>query len=239
MSRLDSAMNLPPFVVPRPESIALFVLVLIAVPSAAVASIHIARRSVDRTVALAITILVWIAATGTYVAIGVPGASLAGLIGFFGLSNLGGIVLGLSPVGRWWATALPLQALVAFQSFRLPLEIVLHWWVEDGTIPATMTWSGSNFDIVSGIVAIVAAPWANRRAVAWCANIVGIALLVNVARVAILSSPVPFGWNVSPPLLLAMHLPYAWIVPVCVAGALCGHVVLTRALLMRSDQVRS
>jgi hypothetical protein len=50
---------------------------------------------------------------------------------------------------------------------------------------------------------------------------------------------VPFGWNVSPPLVLAMHLPYAWIVPICVAGALCGHVVLTRALLMKSDQVRS
>ena len=34
-------------------------------------------------------------------------------------------------------------------------------------------------------------------------------------------------------MTLAMHLPYAWIVPICVAGALCGHIVLTRALLMR------
>ena len=32
-----------------------------------------------------------------------------------------------------------------------------------------------------------------------------------------------------------MHLPYAWIVPMCVAGALCGHIVLTRALLMRGS----
>ena len=231
-------MNLPPFVVPREESIVVFVLVLILVTSAGVAGIHLARRSVDRTVAFAITILLWMAATGTYVAIGGPAASVAGLVGFFAVSNLGGIVLALSPVGRWWATGLPLWTLVAFQGFRLPLEIVLHWWVEDGTIPETMTWTGSNVDIISGIVAIVAAPFARRRAVAWFANLVGIILLANVARVALFSLPVPFGWNVSPPLMLAMHLPYAWIAPVCVAGALCGHIVLTRALLVQSRQVR-
>lgn len=227
-------MNLSPFVLPRHESIVLFVSILVAVMSAGVAGIHIARRSIDRTVAFAITLVIWTAATGTYVALGVPEESVGGLMGFFALSNLGGVVLGLSPVGRWWATGLPLWALVAFQGFRLPLEIVLHWWVADGTIPATMTWSGSNVDIVSGVVAIVAAPWARHRGVAWLANIVGIVLLANVARVAVLSSPVPFGWNVSPPLTLAMHLPYAWIVPVCVAGALCGHIVLTRALLTRT-----
>ena len=226
-------MNLPPFVLPRHESIVLFVSILVAVMTAGVAGIHIARRSVDRTVAFAITLVIWTAATGTYVAVGVPGESVGGLMGFFAVSNLGAVVLGLSPVGRWWATGLPLSALVAFQGFRLPLEIVLHWWVADGTIPATMTWSGSNVDIVSGVVAIAAAPWARHRGVAWLANIVGIVLLANVGRVAVLSSPVPFGWDVSPPLTLAMHLPYAWIVPICVAGALCGHIVLTRALLMR------
>jgi hypothetical protein len=33
-----------------------------------------------------------------------------------------------------------------------------------------------------------------------------------------------------------MHLPYALIAPVCVAGALAGHVILTRALLMRAGK---
>jgi hypothetical protein len=54
---------------------------------------------------------------------------------------------------------------------------------------------------------------------------------LNVMRVVVLSSPLPFGWNVSPPLLLAFHLPYALIAPVCVGGALFGHIVLTRALI--------
>ena len=232
-------MNYVPFVVPRRESIVLFVVVLIAVTSAGVAGIHVARRSVDRTVAFAITLLLWMAATGIYVALGVPEESVAGLMGFFVASNLGAVVLALSPVGRWWATGLPLWTLVAFQGFRLPLEIVLHWWVADGTIPETMTWSGSNPDIISGVVAIVAAPWARHRGVAWLANIVGLVLLANVARVAVLSLPVPFGWNVSPPLTLPMHLPYAWIVPICVAGALCGHIVLTRALVTRTAGYRT
>jgi hypothetical protein len=69
------------------------------------------------------------------------------------------------------------------------------------------------------------------------ANLVGIVLLVNVARVALLSSPVPFGWGVEPPLVLALHLPYALIGPVCVSGALLGHVVLTRALVLRAQVV--
>ena len=58
------------------------------------------------------------------------------------------------------------------------------------------------------------------------------ALLLNVLRVALLSTPGPFfSYTDAPPLLLAFHFPTGWIVPVCVGGALAGHVVLTRALL--------
>jgi hypothetical protein len=54
-------------------------------------------------------------------------------------------------------------------------------------------------------------------------------------RVAILSSPVSFGWPVTPRLELAYHMPYALIVPVCIGGALIGHIALTRALIRRRD----
>ncbi len=70
------------------------------------------------------------------------------------------------------------------------------------------------------------------RAAGWLANVVGLALLANVGRVAVRPSALPFAWpDVSPRLQLAMYLPYAWIGPVCVGGALAGHVILTRALL--------
>lgn len=154
---------------------------------------------------------------------------------FFGLVLLVSISAGLTAFGGRIARTVPLAALVAFQGFRFPLELVLHEWARQGTIPGTMTWTGQNWDIVAGLVMLLAAPFAaRRRGVAWGANLVGLLLLLNVMRVAVMSSPLPFGWGQEPPLLLALHLPYALIGPVCVGGALFGHLVLTRALLQRS-----
>ena len=100
-----------------------------------------------------------------------------------------------------------------------------------------MTWSGSNWDIASGIVALAVCPFVSKwQMLAWLANIVGIVLIVNVGRVAILSSPVPFGWEVEPKLELVAQLPYAFIVPICVGGAALGHVLLTRRLLTKQPE---
>jgi hypothetical protein len=151
---------------------------------------------------------------------------------FFVTSITVPILVGLSKLGGRIAAGTPLALLVGFQGFRLPLEMVLHDWYTTGVIPESMTWTGSNWDIASGILAIVACGAVNRRRwLAWLVNIVGIVLLVNVARVAILSSPVSFGWEIEPKLELIAHLPYAYIVPICVGGAALGHVLLTRRLL--------
>ncbi len=145
------------------------------------------------------------------------------------------VAVGLSSLGRRLAETTPLWALVAFQGFRLPLELVLHSWGEQGTIPLTMTWSGQNLDVVSGVVALALSPLVPRApGAARLANIVGFALLLNVMRVAGLSLPGPFGWGQTPPLLIGWHLPYALIVPVAVGGALIGHLVLMRALWSRA-----
>ncbi len=140
--------------------------------------------------------------------------------------------LGFTNIGKTLATSVPLWGLVLFQGFRFPLELILHDWSNYETIPETMTWTGNNPDIITGLMAIFAAPFVTRRPwLAWIFNVVGILLLVNVARVAVLSSPVPFGWDVEPPLEVILYLPYAFIVPICVGGAALGHVVLTRKLL--------
>ena len=154
------------------------------------------------------------------------------LLIFFGLVIAFSVCVGFSRVGRWLAQGLPVAWLLAFQGFRLPLEVILHGWARDGVIPGSMTWNGSNLDVASGVLALLAAPLANRhRWVAWFANVAGFLLLLNVARVAVLSSPLPFGWKVQPPLELALHLPYGLILPICVGGALVGHIALTRALI--------
>jgi hypothetical protein len=153
-----------------------------------------------------------------------------GLALAFACSSLGGRV----------ARAVPLPALVGFQTFRLPLELVLHTWHEEGSVPVQMTYAGDNYDIVTGVVSLGAAtllalgslsPRA-RRAVAWAANLVGLALLLRVMSIALRSTPGPLrGYLETEPLLLPLYAPYTWILPICVAGALAGHVLAFRRLL--------
>ncbi len=138
----------------------------------------------------------------------------------------------LSHWGAKMALAIPIGCLVAFQIFRLPLELILDLWAEQGTIPRTMTWTGQNFDVATGILALIIAPLTGRyRLLAWTFNVMGLVLLINVMRVAMMSSPLPFAWDVHPTLQLVFYMPYGLIGPVCVGGALAGHIVLTRALL--------
>lgn len=188
-----------------------------------------------RTLPVAIGTILWLSANLLVIGSGWLEGNQRRLLVSVAAMNAVSLGIGLSPVGRW-LSGLSLPALVAFQGFRLPLELVLHSWVAQGVIPATMTWSGRNWDIVSGLLALVAAPFCRRsRIVAWIANGVGLILLANVMRIAILSSPVSFGWPVAPKLELIFHVPYALIIPVCIGGALIGHIALTRALLRRKD----
>jgi hypothetical protein len=216
-------------------SVLAFAAIVAAVVVAFLAGAHVAfAGQLRRTLPVALGLGAWLGGVGAVVASGrLAALPFHGLPFFFGAILLVSLVAGLSPLGRRMATTLPLAALVGFQAFRFPLELVLHAWAKQGTIPTTMTWTGQNWDIVAGLTALLATPWANRRGVAWGANLVGALLLANVIRVAVLSSPLPFGWGQQPPLLLALHLPYALIGPVCVGGALFGHIVLTRALLQR------
>lgn len=226
-----------PFTQPDSVSIVGFLLVVAFVIMAFLNAVDLARLP---TMRIGVGLLVWLAVVSIVVASGIMERNLPlGVALFFGVGNLVGVAFALSPMGRAIATQVPIAHLIVFQAFRLPLELVLHSWAAQGTIPETMTWSGSNLDVLTGILALIAAPLVlNLRGemqwtIAWCFNITGLALLLNVGRVAVMSSPMPFAWQVDPPLALALHLPYAWIGPVCVAGALAGHIVLTRALLKK------
>jgi len=220
------------FIPANAPSLAAFAGILVAVLAAVLWAVRRAYGPTKATGFAAGGLALWLGLLSLLVATGaLSHLPLRGLPQFFGSVLLVCTFAALSPLGRRLAATIPLTALVAFQVFRLPLELVLHSWAAQGTIPGTMTWTGQNWDIVSGITALVCAPFATRhRIAARIANIVGFAFLINVMRVAVLSSPLPLGWGQQPPLLLAFHLPYALIVPVCVGGALFGHIVLTRAL---------
>lgn len=223
-----------------PASVLAFLLVVMCVIGAYLGGTYIAaEREAGRVAARSMTLrlavggALWLGAFSLFVSARVMDARPLPLIPLtFVTINVVSLAFGLSKAGKRLADNLPLVALVGFQAFRLPLELVLHAWSEQGTIPESMTWTGQNLDIISGATALVLAPFAARPMVAWIANVVGLALLVNVARVAIMSAPLPFAWeHVQPKLTLIAHLPYALIGPVCVGGALAGHVILTRRLL--------
>lgn len=224
-----------PFIPASPASLLAFEAILLFVVAALLWAVQRTTGSAKATGAAALLLAAWLGGLAALISSGaLADLPLRGLPLFFAPVVLVWGAAALSPLGRRIAEALPIAALVGFQGFRLPLELVLHAWFTQGTIPETMTWSGQNWDIASGVVALICAPLAAKhRAAAVVANAVGLALLLNVIRVALLSAPLPFGWHTQPPLLLAFHLPYAFIGPVCVGGALFGHLVLTRALLQR------
>ena len=105
--------------------------------------------------------------------------------------------IAFSPLGRALTRHLPLWMLIAVQAFRLPLELAMHTMAERGVMPEQMTYTGFNFDILTGLTAIgVAAALrsgAGGRRLVWLWNIAGLALLINVVTIAILSTPT-FAW---------------------------------------------
>jgi hypothetical protein len=67
------------------------------------------------------------------------------------------VIIAFSHLGRALVLSLPLWALVAVQSFRLPLELAMHAMYERGIMPVQMSYSGRNFDIVTGASALIVA----------------------------------------------------------------------------------
>ncbi|MHA5244629.1 hypothetical protein, partial [Escherichia coli] len=86
--------------------------------------------------------------------------------------------------------------LVYAQSFRILMEFILWLLYRYNVIPVQMTFEGRNFDILIGITApfiayycFVKKTWPLKVALIW--NFAGIALLLNIVSIALLSTPYP------------------------------------------------
>lgn len=147
----------------------------------------------------------------------------------------GSIYLAFSKVGTQISDTFSLKFLIGLQAFRFPLELILHHWAETNTIPETMTWTGQNWDVATGVMALLALPFLNKsQKLAWFVQTVGFCLLFNVLRVVMFSSPLPFAWPLQNPLQLIGYLPYALIGPLFVGVALTFHLISFRKLLRRA-----
>lgn len=147
-----------------------------------------------------------------------------------------GVAIAFSSLGGRLAH-LPVWTLVAAQAFRLPLEISMHALVARGIMPEQMSYTGRNFDVLTGASAIivaglVAAGVGGRRLVAvW--NVMGFLLLVNIVVVAILSTPKIAAFGPDRLNVFVFYPPFVWLPAVLVLAALAGHLIVFRALSLR------
>lgn len=151
---------------------------------------------------------------------------------FVGAVTVGTLTLGLSRFGERIVEAWPLWTLVIAQSFRILVEALLAWGHAEGVVPAEVTWSGWNYDVVTGIAALALDLWLWKGSVprwvvaAW--NVLGLVLLAVVVSTAVRSA---FGFlETEPRLRLPATWPGVWLPVWLVQMALLGHVLVFRAL---------
>jgi len=143
-------------------------------------------------------------------------------------------MLSFTTYGARLARGLPIALLVAVQGFRLPLEVAMHAMYERGIMPVQMSYSGRNFDIVTGLSAFAVAWLVSsgrgglRLVLAW--NILGLVLLVNVVTVAILATPRFRYFGDDQLNVWITYPPFVWLPAVMVLAALAGHLLVFRAL---------
>ena len=147
-----------------------------------------------------------------------------------------GAVLARSSIGDRLSRGLTLSSLVGLQAFRLPLELLMHQADLGGMMPEQMSYSGRNFDIVTGITAVLLAAWLRvghpPRSLVMGWNVMGLLLLANIVTVAVLSTPQFAAFGSAPDRLntFVTYPPYVLLPAVMVLAAWAGHLIVFRAL---------
>ena len=196
--------------------------------------------AVTRAGVLAVIVIGWLVVPGTlayrgvldrYTPMPAPALMLIAIV------SVATVALMLSPIGTA-LSEISLVWLVGFQSFRIPVEWWLHRLYVEGVAPIQMTYAGRNFDMVTGVTALLLGIWLAigqpPRAVVRLWNIVGLALLGNIVVIAVLSTPTPLRvFHNQPANLLPSMFPHVWLPTFLVQAALAGHILVIRAINRR------
>jgi hypothetical protein len=134
----------------------------------------------------------------------------------------------------------PMLWLIAFQVFRLPVEIFLWLLAHEGIAPPQMSFEGRNWDILTGLSAPVVAwlwlkrpAWRTPLALSW--NLVGLALLLNIVSLAILSMPTAFQM-LQPANTFITRFPFVWLPAMLVPFAYTGHFLALRQVWLNRQE---
>jgi hypothetical protein len=154
-----------------------------------------------------------------------------------------GVAIARSAIGDRLARGAPLAALVGFQAFRFPLELAMHRAFTEGLMPVQMSYSGRNFDIVTGVTALMLGIAMTLTTVPrWVVavwNVMGLLLLGNILGVAILSTPVFAYFGPDRLNVWVMWMPYTLLPAVMVLAAWAGHLIVFRALGQPSRSIQA
>jgi hypothetical protein len=138
---------------------------------------------------------------------------------------------------------LSLQTLTWLHVVRIPVEFGLLMLFQHGLIPQEMTFEGRNFDILSGITAVIIAFIGFRGGrinrpllIVW--NLFALALLINIVSVAILSFPTPFQrFGFEQPNVGVAYFPFIWLPTIIVPAVLFAHLVALFQLFRRGTDL--
>ena len=138
-----------------------------------------------------------------------------------------------------------LTDLTLLQAVRLPVELVLYQLYAATLVPQIMTFSGANFDILTGLTAPVVGYLAfYRRTIGTSAlllwNLAGLGLLLVIMTLAILSIPTPFQQlGLDQPNVGVAYFPFVWLPGIIVPAALFAHLASLRQLISAYRERRS
>lgn len=142
----------------------------------------------------------------------------------------------LSSLSTRLVAQVSLGAVIVLQSFRIAVEWLLHRLYLEGVVPVQMTYSGRNWDILTGLTGLAVGLWLLRGGTVpgwllWVWNVLGLGLLVNIVAIAILSTAVPFRAFLNEPAnRLPSIFPFVWLPSFLVQVALGSHLLIFRKL---------
>jgi hypothetical protein len=132
---------------------------------------------------------------------------------------------------------LPFSLLVGLQAFRFPLELVMHRAATADIMPEAMTYTGWNFDILTGTLAFFVAYLARKgdppRWLLWTWNLMGSLLLINVLVIALAATPISHAFGYDQVNTWIAYPPFVLLPGILVPAAALGHLVIWRKLLWK------
>jgi len=130
---------------------------------------------------------------------------------------------------------IPTQGILYLQSFRIFVELLLWGLFAASVLPVQMTFEGRNLDILTGLTGPIVGYLAARQKIGRTAvmlwNIAGLALLINIVAVAILSMPTPLRVFMNEPAnTIVAHFPVSWLPGLLVPLAYTLHFLSLRQI---------